>query len=164
MTELARTSPNLQRLFQTIDLAPLPQDQVIAESLDVWRNRRGSDLLPTAADVIRAQSHSVQDCSLLAEPLPGTRDYAVSEAGPSVRLALGLNYPAGRVSQLETRRIAARLRPLFGLVMEYGEPVIVKFVEGQRGYELLAAPASTPSGGTALFCTLTFDELPACPG
>ncbi len=163
MTELARTPPRLRRLFQTIDLTPLPQHRTIAESLDAWRGRRGSDLVPPAADIFRDGTHPVLDHSFLVEPLPGTRDYAVTEAGAAARLALGLKYSAETVMQLGARRIAARLRPLFGLVVEYGEPVIVKFVEGQRCYELLAAPVSIPSGGIALFCTLNFDELPACP-
>jgi hypothetical protein len=31
MAELARAPQRLQRLFQTIDLAPLPQDQIAAK-------------------------------------------------------------------------------------------------------------------------------------
>jgi len=164
MTELERTAPRLQRLFQTIDLAPLPQDRIVAESLGVWRDRRGRDLVPKAVDIFGDQPHSVLDHSFLVEALPGTRDFSVSETGSAVRHDLDLKYAAETVLQLGNRRIAARLRPLFGLVASRGEPVIVKFVEGLRGYELLAAPVSTLGGGTALFCTLTFDELPARPG
>jgi len=164
MTELARTPPSLQRLFQAIDLAPLAQDQVIAESLGMWRERRGHDLAPQAADILHGQAPCVHDHSFLAEPLPGTRDYAVSEAGEGARAALDLKDSAERVSQSGARRIAVRLRQLFRLVLDYGEPIIVKFVEGQRSYELLAAPVATPGGGTVLFCTLTFDELTAGPG
>lgn len=163
MTELVRTPPRLRRLFQTVDLAPLPQDQIVAESLDVWRNWRGRELVPKATDIFSDQPHSVLDQSFLIEPLPGTRDFLVSEVGSAVRLLLDLKYSAETVLQLGARRIAARLRPLFGLIENFGEPVIVKFIEGQRGYELLAAPVSTPDGKIAVFCTLTFDELPACP-
>ena len=160
MTELALTPPRLRRLFQTIDLAPLPQDRTIEESLDMWRKRRGSALAPAAADMFRDQTHIVLDHSLLVEPLPGLKDFAIGEVGSAARLLLGQKYSGDRLSQLGDRRIAARLRQLCRMVLDYGEAVIVKFGEGNRGYEVLAAPMNTRSGETALFCTLTFDDLP----
>jgi hypothetical protein len=161
MTELARTPPRLQRLFQTVDLAPLPQHQTIAESLDLWRDRRGSDLAPLATDIFGDETHPVLDHSFLVEPLPETRDFSIGEVGSAARLLLDLKYPAETAMKLGARRIAVRLRPLFDLVVDRGEPIIVKFVEGRKGFELLGAPVSTPGGGVAMFCTLTFDELPA---
>lgn len=163
MTELALTPPNLRRLFQTVDLAPLPQDRAVAESLDAWRERRGRRLSPPAGDMLHDQTRTVLDQSFLAEPLPGTRDFAITGAGLRARRLLEPLHAEARLSQLRDRRLAARLRQLFAMVLDRGEPIDVRFVDGQRGYEVLAAPVATTSGKAALFCTLTFDELPDGP-
>jgi hypothetical protein len=64
-----------------------------------------------------------------------------------------------RLSRLPDRRLAARLRQLFQMALDYGEPVDVRFVDGRRGYEVLAAPVGKDGGKAVIFCTLTFDEL-----
>jgi hypothetical protein len=159
MTELARTPRNLQRLFQTVDLAPLPQDCAVAESLDAWRERRGHRLSPPIEDRFRDQTRTVLDHSFLAEPLPGRRDFSITGAGAQVGRVLQCALADARLSRLPDRRLAARLRQLFQMARDYGEPVDVRFVDGQRGYEVLAAPVGKEGSKAAIFCTLTFDEL-----
>jgi hypothetical protein len=163
MTELARTPPNLQRLFQTVDLAPLPQDCAVADSLKAWRERRGPRLSPPAEDMFRDQTRTVLDHSFLAEPHPGKRDFAIAKAGAEAGHLLEPAVADARLSRLPDRRRAARLRQLFRMVLDFGEPVDVRFVDCDRGYEVLAAPVETAGGKTAIFCTLTFDELPDGP-
>ena len=161
MTELARTPPRLQRLFQTIDFAPLPQHRCAVRGLDAWRERRGSQLAPSTADMLADETRDVTDHSLLAEPVDGTRDFVITEVGQRARLILQTPSQRSCLSQVGHRRIAARLRQLFRLVLEYGEPVDVRFVEGDRDYEVLTAPVRAPNGRILLFCTMAFDELSA---
>ena len=73
---------------------------------------------------------------------------------------IGLKAASGRLSQAGERRLAVRLRRLFPLTIEYGEPVLVRFVEKGRSFEVLAAPVESQSGARALFCTMAVDELP----
>lgn len=160
MTELARTPPQLRRLFRTIDFAPLPQHVAVGKALEVWREKRGSRLAPPAADIQGAAATAVLDLSILAEPVRGSEDFAISGAGSQARPIMGLQAASGRLSQAGERRLAVRLRRLFPLTIEYGEPVLVRFVEKGRSFEVLATPVESHSGARALFCTMAFDELP----
>ena len=99
------------------------------------------------------------DYGFLAEAVAGADDFAISEAGSRAMGLLGLERGSWRLSKVGKRRIAARLRRLFSLVIEYGEPVLVRFVDRKRGFEVLAAPVDTVEGETAIFCTLALDEL-----
>jgi hypothetical protein len=163
MTELARTPSRLRRLFQIIDFAPLPQHRYAAQGLDAWRELRGSQLAPSTADMLGHQTRNIADHSLLAEPIAGKKDFMISQVGMQARLMLQPPSSRSRLSQVGYRRIAARLRRLFHLVLEYGEPVDVRFVEGDRAYEVLAAPVRASNGRTSLFCTIAVDELPPRP-
>jgi hypothetical protein len=165
MTELGRTPPRLQRLFRLIDLAPLPRHEVVVEALKLWREKRGSGLAPSPADIFGPAKHATLDHSFLAEPMTGAKDFAISEAGSQAVHLLGLEHGARRLSEAGKRRIAARLRPFFSFVIDYGEPVLARFVDRGRSFEVLAAPIETAEEAAGAFCTLAFDELPgARPG
>jgi hypothetical protein len=157
MTELARTPPRLQRLFRLIDLAPLPRHEVVKEALELWREKRGSGLAAPAADIFEAAQHAVLDHGFLAEAVAGADDFAISEAGSRAMGLLGLEHGSWRLSQAGKRRIAARLRRLFSLAVEHGEPVLARFADRESGFEVLAAPVETAEGATAVFCALALD-------
>lgn len=157
MAEFARTPPALRRLFQLVDLAPLPQHMAVATALDAWRERRGQDLAPRAADMLRDEITVVRDFSFLAEPVQGRADYALSAIGEKAKSALGLEGAESRLGATPTRRLAARLRRLFGLVIDYGEPIDVRFTDRRQSFEILAAPVCTEAGKPALFCTIAVD-------
>jgi hypothetical protein len=113
MTELALSSPRERRLFQTIDMAPLLQHRLLRDSLQSWKASRAARLAPTVEETFARQSASVLDSSLLAEPLAGSRDFALERIGTNVLAALGCAEPFGRLSQSANSRLAARLRLLF---------------------------------------------------
>lgn len=159
MTELARTPPRLQRLFQTIDFAPLPQHGCAIRALETWRATRGSQPAPSAVDMLEHETRDFSEDSLLAEPIAGTKEFAIRRMGSRVRFVLQTSSSHTRLSKVGHRRVAARLRRLFRLVLEYGDPVDVRFIEGDRSYEVLAAPLRAANGRTSLFCTMAVDEL-----
>src|SRR3546814_1536968 len=55
------------RLFQEVDLAPLPRHRPIVLALDHWRRRRGRSLAPAAAVVSCGQFPEVAERSFVAE-------------------------------------------------------------------------------------------------
>ncbi len=157
MTELARTPIAERRLFQTVDLAPLPQHRTISEALDAWRRRRGGDLAPHAADMDRDQARLVLDHSLIAETLLDEDDFRLRRVGAAAALAIGSGANEDRLARLADRRIAVRLRHLFHLALERGEAVDVRFTDRNRAFEILAAPVRAEGGGTGLFCAIVAD-------
>jgi hypothetical protein len=160
MTELARTPSTLRRLFQTVDLAPLPQDQVIAEGVAIWKKCREGRELPDMDETLARQSPRVRDQSLVAFAI-GRGDYRIAEVGYRTSAALSFPREGGLLSIAHARRLAARLRRLFELVLDIDEPADVRFVERSQRYEVFAAPVITRDGTRALFSIISFDPLPA---
>lgn len=160
MAELARTPEPLKHLFQLIDMAPEPQDRAVAQGLAAWRKRRGLDLAPLAHDLLRDATAAVRGGSFIAEALAGRTDFALSQVGEQAAECLGLARPEDRLSAALHDRVAARLRRLFTLVLDYGEPVLGRFGEahghaGPRPMEVLAAPIMLEDGEIGVFCMLS---------
>jgi hypothetical protein len=158
MTELARTDPVSRRLFQEVDLAPLPRHRPIVLALDHWRRRRGRSLAPAAAVVSCGQFPEVAERSIVAEPMGSGRDFSLGGNGSAARHALGDPGGSVRLGEVPARRLAVRLRRLFALSGARGEPIDVHFSEGNRSYELLAAPVLTDRGLPGFFCTIAAQE------
>lgn len=158
MTELARTPPALRRLFQTVDLAPLPQSDVVADGVAIWKECRVGRVFPDFAQTIGKQTERVRDHALLASPLGRGEDFRIGSAGYRAGAALDLLPNQARLSRARARRLAARLRRLFQLVLEIGEPADVRFVEGERRFEVFAAPVCDERGALAVFCVTAYDD------
>ncbi|GAA0295040.1 hypothetical protein GCM10009087_00990 [Sphingomonas oligophenolica] len=160
MAELARTPGPLRQMFQLIDMAPEPHDSVVAEALATWHERRGTELTPQARDLRGDANAAVRAGSFLASALAGRTDFALSQVGEEAARCLGLSPAEHRLSAATQLRIAARLRRLFTLVLDYGEPVLGRFgeVHGHAGpceMEVLAAPIILEGGDTGVFCALS---------
>jgi hypothetical protein len=160
MTQLARTPPAERRLFQVVDLAPLPKHRVIVEALDAWRQRRGPNLAPDAADLDRDQSWPVSDHSLVAEPSTALDDFALRKVGASAAVALGSGARADSLTELADKRVAVRLRHLLRLALERGESVDVQFTDRGRAFEMLAAPVRADGRAMGLFCAVVAEDRP----
>ncbi len=160
MAELARTPEPLKHMFQLIDMAPEPHDRVVAQGLVAWIERRGTELAPLAYDLRRDMPAAVRAGSFIAGALAGRTDFALSQIGEQAVQCLGLAQSEGRLSEASQDRIAARLRRLFTLVLDHGEPVLGRFGEvhghaGPHEMEVLAAPVMLEDGETGVFCTLS---------
>lgn len=166
MTLLARTPPALWRLFDIVDMAPQPHEAAVAQGLSAWTERRGDRLAPKASDMAEDETTAVREHSFEAEPLAGGSDFALSRMSETTRMRLGLNGADGRLSRMTNRRLAVRLRRLLRTALDYGEPVMVRFVDEAghaviANFELLAAPVALSSIRTGLFCTLACRPAPA---
>lgn len=152
MTELARTSAADRRLFRSVDFAPLPNQSLIAEALEGWRRARGSSLAPNASGLLREEPAHIRAGTFLAERAGD--EYLLSRVGTQARLLIDGTADAGRLAELDNRRTAVRLRHLFRLALERGEPVDVRFVDGREEIEALAAPVRLPGDRAGLFCAI----------
>lgn len=159
MTELARTPSTLRRLFQTVDLAPLPQDEMIAEGVAVWKKCREGREFPDMDETLAQQSARVREHALLAFPIGRAEDYRIANIGPCASAALSFPREGGLLSIAPAPRLTARLRRLFQFVLDIEEPADVRFVERSNSYEIFAAPVSAEDGPIALFCIVSFDPL-----
>ncbi|WP_114520774.1 hypothetical protein [Altererythrobacter sp. ZODW24] len=157
MTELARTPANLRRLFKRVDLAPIPTDEVLGRSLEMWRSQRGDKLAPHENDILLNLTSELRSHSMIAEALPEEgRDFALGAIGSKAEAMLGGSET--RLTRIAERRIAARLRHLFYLAITRGEAVDVQFFDRGKSYEAFAAPVASDSGVPALLCTFRSDE------
>ena len=76
-------------------------------------------------------------------------------------VVLDLGRTSDRLSAIAFRRLAVRLRRLFELVADCGEPVVVQFIENDESFEILAAPLLNEADRTILFCAMGVGQLPA---
>ena len=161
MAELARTPPVYRRRFRMVDLVPRPQNLAVVMGLDAWRGRCGSDLAPRAVDMVIDEPPIVKEHSFQAEPVAGKADYFLGSVGNWARAVHDPDRTSGRLSAIAFRRLAVRLRRLFELVTDCGEPVVVQFIEDDESFESLAAPLLDEAGRSILFCTMGIEQLPA---
>ena len=144
MTTMALTSPAMRRLFSRLDFAPRPRDAELARALAAWdllrRDRvapmHDEDFGPGIAVFIRAERG---------------RDYVLERYDSDLAGLLGALRPSSALSAAPKRRRAARLRRLFDLVVEKGEPVLASFTSDERAgdaatIDLLASPIADADG------------------
>jgi ribose-phosphate pyrophosphokinase len=165
MTELARTPPALRRLFDIVDMAPHPHEDAVAQSLRLWKEKSGNRLAPDLADLAVDETAKVREHSLVAEPLAGESDFFVSSIGDAIRGTLRLRPEQFRLSEMANRHMAVRLRRLFRMILDLGEPVVVRFVDYEdhpalANFEVFAAPVMLGSVRNGLFCTIAWRSVP----
>jgi hypothetical protein len=145
MTTLAPPPPHLARLFSRLDSADA-SDPLLRLELEFWRDKRGSRLMPTAADLALGPD-SIAAHAFMFRRSSETNEWEATGAGPEAVIILGLASPDKRLSKLLAPRIAARLRRVFDAVAETAEPLSAAFElrvkPGRRRWiEFLAAPLS----------------------
>jgi len=146
LTTLAVPPPHLARLFNRLDAADA-SDPLLRLELEFWRDKRGSRLMPTAADLAQGPG-AIAACIFVFQRSDGTNEWEATRTGPEAGRLLGLASQEKRLSKMLAPRITARLRRLFETVAETAEPLAAAFElrvkPGRRQWiEVLAAPLSS---------------------
>lgn len=135
MTTLALLPASLKRLFARIDAAGTSEHS-LEMALDHWRIRRGERVFPSLSDVDVEQLGP----HLFIFERRGKAEWSVRFVGDAAKKLLGAPANEPTLAKLENRRLAARLRLLFGWVEETGEAVSATFISPDQSGEILVAP------------------------
>ena len=145
MTTFSYLSPSMRRLFVRVDSAGAT-DPDLSSALIFWRQDRDGRVFPERDGFSRLPD-AIRGHAFLASPDPEqSREWLLTRIGASARAVLHAQSDESRLSRLGNRRIAVRLRRLFEMAIETGEPVCGTFeieeAERRREIEVLAAPLS----------------------
>jgi ribose-phosphate pyrophosphokinase len=140
VTTLALLPASLKRLFARIDAAGTSEPS-LQTALDHWRIRRGERLWPSPSDIEVGQLGPLSSHLFIFERR-GEADWNLRFVGDAAKSLLGPPSREPALSTLENRRLAARLRLLFGWVEETGEAVSATFISPDQSGEILVAPLS----------------------
>jgi ribose-phosphate pyrophosphokinase len=145
MTTLSYLSPSMRRLFTRVDAADATA-QELKLAFHFWRDRRDGRLMPSKTDFVRLPDSFSKDC-FIAEPISHKpRDWNLNRIGSSARSSLEGEVLQVDLSKLKDPRVAVRLRRLFEMVTETGEPLSAVFglrnKNNAREIEIFAAPVS----------------------
>lgn len=154
MTELTRTPPVLQRLFQTVDLAPLPHSEIIADAVAMWKLCRAEREYPDFGELIDKLSRRGREHVLLAFPSEDRDDFRIAWIGYHATETLQLPSLEDRLSAIGIPRLAARLRRLFRYALDIRELVDVRFDDAGLHFEVFAAPVNDRVGKVGIFCAI----------
>jgi hypothetical protein len=124
MSELARTPTPLKRLFEEVDLAPMPQSAPALDALAYCARRRKGGPVDFSTGLKALKIRSVAPHALIAEAVDG--NYALKGIGETVGGLLDAG-PQGTLAKAKNRRLAARLRRAFDAAWIYGDPVVFQF-------------------------------------
>ena len=138
MTTLALLPASLKRLFARIDAAGTSEHS-LEMALDHWRIRRGERVFPSFSDVDVEQLGPLASHLFIFERR-GKAEWNVRFVGDAAKKLLGAPANEPTLAKLENRRLAARLRLLFGWVEETGEAVSATFISPDQSGEILVAP------------------------
>ena len=126
MTTMAVTSAPLRRLFGRLDFAPQPHEPELARVLDAWIRLRAGQVAPQVPLPVKALGRQVS-AFIRA---PRARDYVLEFRGAELSGLLGDLQQGMMLSAAPNRRQAVRLRRLFEVVIQNGEPVLATFASG----------------------------------
>lgn len=141
MTTLSLLPGPLKRLFSRFD-AGGTSERSLEMALDHWRIKRGNRLYPRVADIDVAELGAFAPHVFMFER-SGKADWHLHFAGEAAKPMLRAKSGEATLSTLANRRIAARLRLLFGWAEQTGEAVAASFISPDQSGEILAAPLST---------------------
>src|SRR5271166_2694387 len=147
MTTMATTAAPLRRLFGRLDFAPQPHEPELAAVLDSWVRLRAGQVAPQVPFPSKALRPEVS----VFVRAPGARDYVLEFRGAKLSGLLGDLQQGMVLSSAPKRRQAVRLRRLFEVVIQKGEPVLATFAsEGNDDdtaiVDLIAAPVAGSDG------------------
>ena len=142
MTTMALTSPPLRRLFTRLDFAPRPIEAKLVSALEIWDELRLRRIGPQA--LLSSRLPLRAGIGLFVRP-NGARDYVLQRTTPELTDLLDDLSEGAAISSSVRKRQAVRLRRLFDLVVERGEPVLASYTneghgEGAATVDILAAP------------------------
>jgi hypothetical protein len=146
MTTLSYLPTRISRLFARVDAAGATgREPKLA--LAFWRKHRDGSVFPSK-QVLAKLPESIAGHSFLVTRLEGRpRNWNLAEIGPMAAAWLEPNRTAQGLLKLKDRRMAVRLRRLFDLVAEMGEPLSALFPASLGGekveVEVVAAPWSS---------------------
>ena len=138
MTTLSLLPGPLKRLFARIDAAAA-SDHSLELALDHWRLRRGERVFPNLSDIYVEQLGPLASHLFIFERR-GKAEWNARFLGDAAKKLLGAPANEPTLSKLENRRLAARLRLLFGWVEKTGEAVSATFISPDQSGEILVAP------------------------
>jgi ribose-phosphate pyrophosphokinase len=147
MTTMATTAAPLRRLFGRLDFAPQPHEPELAAVLDSWVRLRAGQVAPQ----VPFPSKALQPEVSVFVRAPGTRDYVLELRGAKLSGLLGDLQQGMVLSAAPKRRQAVRLRRLFEVVIQKGEPVLATFAgedndDSTAIVDLIAAPVAGSDG------------------
>lgn len=159
MTEFQATSAPLKRLFYEVDLAARPQSEAAKKMLELWRERRADRLAPDQSVLATELQAPVANHVFFARPVETSRVFLISASGDRARDLLGSCEGEIRLDAVANRRIAARARRLFQVVLRRSEPVSVRFRlhppgQPESDVELAAAPIAMSDGTIGLVAAI----------
>jgi hypothetical protein len=141
MTTLSLLPGPLKRLFSRIDAAGTTE-RPLEMALDHWRIKRGDRLYPSLSDIDVGELGAFATHVFVFER-KGKTDWSLRFAGEAAKPMLRAEGGEATLSTLANRRIAARLRLLFGWTVETGEAISAGFTSPEQSGEILVAPLST---------------------
>ena len=147
MTTMATTAAPLRRLFDRLDFAPQPQEPELAAVLDSWVRLRAGQVAPQVPLPSKALRPEVS----VFVRAPRARDYVLEFRGAKLSEFLGDLQQGMVLSAAPRRRQAVRLRRLFEVVIQKGEPVLATFASDGNDddtaiVDLIAAPVAGSDG------------------
>lgn len=153
MTELALTSPELKRLFDTIELQPTPQSAAVTRAFDYWTAQRKDRVAPGADDVDPMEVPRFAAYFFIYDLTEnGSRKaFRLRYVGDALIPVTGEHNPGELLAEAGETAFSDRARELFALALDRGEPVggvfHVRFSgAGELSVEMMAAPVLDDEG------------------
>lgn len=148
MTTMAKTKKALTRLFQRLDSVPSPTDERLAAVLQEWLDRRQQLIAPAPQALMTAGTSAAEKAFIFRKDPDAPRHYLLSSGADAAAPLIGRISAGDRLDAAADRRGAVRLRRLFDMVGETGEPILGIFSSksaeaGPIHTELLVAPLSS---------------------
>jgi ribose-phosphate pyrophosphokinase len=147
MASMMETDPAMQRLFDRLDSAPRPGASRLPLFLAEWAARRGKRIAPSTGELQDFLVSAEAESAFVFESVSAGRDFTLRRGEKAVAALLGACKPGSALSDAPERRAAARLRRIFELVRENGEPLLADFTAERAdgapvAVEILAMPIS----------------------
>ena len=146
MTELQLTSPELKRLFDVIDLEPMPQSEALRRALNYWRTRRAGAVYADLEKIDPSDLPRFAPYLFMYETTgPSEEELTLIYAGEALGPVSGDHPPGSKLTDAAEQEYVQHALPLFALAVERGEPVCglfsARFDEaGSLSVEMLVAP------------------------
>lgn len=132
MTTMARSTPPMRRLFDSLDYVAKPRERQLRTARDYWTTLRGSAVVPAWNPA--SKRTDVPPGVFVCHCKDHQRDYLVTI--PSLELSTLLGGECNTLLSAVGRREAARLRRLFDSVIRSGEPVIAEYTYIGKNFAL----------------------------
>ena len=163
MTELALTSEALKRLFDIVDLEPMPQSAAVRAAISYWREKRENKLHVSPAMIVTDELPEFAPYVFIyATNCDDTTQAELVSAGAALTPVMGKHAPGDRIKDASESAYSQRAAQLFAFAHERGEPVCGTFSArfdkaGALSVEMLAAPLEDEvSGKCGIFGAIAF--------